>query len=278
MAENFPAYDRSALKHLLKKSKLFLFDMDGTLYLGNTLYTFTLELLKTIREKGKNYLFITNNSSKSVPDYVAKLAGLGITATESDFVTSAQATIHLFLKEYKSEKIYVCGTASLVKELEAAGLTVTDKHYEATLVLMGFDTELSFKKLEDVSKILCNRDVPYFATNPDMTCPTEYGYVPDCGSVCDMIYNAAKKRPVVIGKPTALMPNLAMERMGVTADETVVVGDSLMTDIPCGLNAKAHSVCVFTGHTTPEILEKSEIQPEFALKDGSILLEILKEL
>ena len=132
---------------MLKQYNLFLFDMDGTLYLGDQLYDFTKELLATIRAKGKRYLFMTNNSSKSVADYVKKLAKLGIEATEEDFITSSQATSYYLKLHHEGAKLYVCGTNSLKKELEKNGFTVTENLDEVEVIVMGFDTELKFKKL-----------------------------------------------------------------------------------------------------------------------------------
>ena len=143
---------------------------------------------------------------------------------------------------------------------------------------MGFDTELTFQKLHDVSYMLLTRpELPYIATNPDYVCPTEFGSVPDCGSVCDMIYNATKKRPVVIGKPSPLMPQLAMDALGVTADETCVVGDRIYTDIKSGLNAGITSILVLSGETTKEILDESEEKPHIVLQDAGEILTALKE-
>ncbi len=169
---------------LLKNIRLFLFDMDGTLYLGNRLYDFTLELLDTIKSTGRRYLFMTNNSSKSVEDYIKKLEKIGITATREDFITSSQATAYYLKQNFPNHRLYVCGTQSLKKELEREGFTVTEKLEDVDCIVMGFDTELTFQKLEDVSRLLLTREnLPYIATNPDYVCPTEFGSVPDCGSV-----------------------------------------------------------------------------------------------
>jgi ribonucleotide monophosphatase NagD (HAD superfamily) len=137
---------------------------------------------------------------------------------------------------------------------------------------MGFDTELNFRKLHDVSFMLCTRELPYIATNPDYVCPTEFGSVPDCGSVCDMIYNATGKRPVVIGKPEALMPQLAMERTGCTKEQTVVIGDRIYTDIKSGINAGTVTVLVMSGETTREILDASPEKPDFVLEDAGLMI------
>ena len=263
---------------LLKSIRLFLFDMDGTLYLGNRLYDFTLELLDTIKSTGRRYLFMTNNSSKSVEDYIKKLKKMGITATREDFITSSQATAYYLKQNFPNHKLYVCGTQSLKKELEREGFTITEKLDDVDCVVMGFDTELTFQKLEDVSRLLLTREyLPYIATNPDYVCPTEFGSVPDCGSVCDMIYNATGKRPVVIGKPSPLMPQLAMEKHGYSREETAIVGDRIYTDVKSGLNAGITGILVLSGETTREILQQSEDKPHLVLEDASAIMYALKK-
>jgi len=262
---------------LLRSKKLYLFDMDGTLYLGSRLYAFTIELLETLKATGRKYLFMTNNSSKSVEDYIRKLAGLGIASAREDFITSSQATAYYLREHHWGKKLYVCGTMSLKRELEMEGFTVTEDVNETECIVMGFDTELTFRKLHDVSYMLLTReDIPYIATNPDYVCPTEFGSVPDCGSVCDMIYNATRKRPVVIGKPSPLMPLLAMERNGFTKEETAVVGDRIYTDVKSGLNAGITGILVMSGETTQEILDASEEKPHLVLQDAGEILEAIR--
>ncbi len=260
----------------IKQIKLYLFDMDGTLYLGDRLFDFTNELLLTIRNSGADYRFITNNSSKSVVDYVKKLDRLGIHSTPDDFVTSSQATGYYLKNNHPDATLYVCGTQSLKDELARCGFAITEDLDRVDCIVMGFDTELTFKKLEDVCKLLFARDLPYIATNPDYVCPTEYGSVPDCGSVCDMIYNATKKRPVIIGKPSPLIVELSMAATGIDRKHTAVVGDRIYTDIKCGLNAGAVSILVMNGETTEEILDASPEKPDLVLSSGEEILNILK--
>ena len=261
----------------LENIKLFLFDMDGTLYLGNRLFGFTAELLESIKQKGYRYLFMTNNSSKSVKDYIKKLQNLGIEACYEDFITSSQATAYYLAENHKDARLYVCGTKSLKDELAAAGFYITENLDEVDCIVMGFDTELTFKKLHDVSYLLLTRDIPYIATNPDYVCPTEFGSVPDCGSVWDMIYNATKKRPVVIGKPEPLMPILAMKHTGYSADETAVFGDRIYTDVKSGLNAGVTAVLVMSGETDQKTLDESDVKPDIVLNDCGEIIKILKE-
>ena len=260
----------------LKKIKLYLFDMDGTLYLGNRLYAFTKDLLQKIYDSGRKYLFVTNNSSKSVDDYIKKLENMGIIAGYEDFVTSSQATAYYLTKHHRGDRLFVCGTQSLKKELAQAGFVIIEDPDEVDCIVMGFDTELIFQKLEIVSRLLCTREIPYIATNGDYVCPTEFGSVPDCGSVCDMLFNATGKRPLVIGKPATLIPQLAMEKTGYTSEETALVGDRLYTDIQCGLNAGILSVLVLSGETTQEMLAASEIKPDIVMADGSVIMDMLR--
>lgn len=259
----------------LDRIRLFLFDMDGTLYLGNRLFNFTPALLSTIKEHGGRYLFMTNNSSKSVVDYIKKLQTLGIDAVYEDFITSSQATAFYLKQHHAGARLYVCGTQSLITELKKEGFTVTTALDEVDVIVMGFDTELTFRKLEDVCRLLLTRDLPYIATNPDYVCPTEFGSVPDCGSICDMIFNATKKRPFVIGKPSAMMPTLAMEMTGYPKEETAVIGDRIYTDIKSGLNAGVLSILVMSGETTDEILNASEDKPDLVLADAGEIINRL---
>ena len=264
-------------KQILQSKKLFLFDMDGTLYLGDRLFDFTIELLQQIRRTGGKYLFMTNNSSKSVADYIKKLEKLGISSAREDFITSSQATAYYLHKHHEGQRLYVCGTESLKEELRWEGFTVTEKIEETDCIVMGFDTELTFRKLHDVSYLLLTRELPYIATNPDLVCPTEFGSVPDCGSVCGMIFNATGKRPVVIGKPSPLMPQLAMDRLGYSKEETCVIGDRIYTDVKSGLNAGITGILVMSGETTPEILAESPDKPHLVLESAKEILEVLYE-
>ncbi len=249
--------------HRLKDKKLFLLDMDGTLYLDDNLFEGCLDFLRQIRENGGRYLFLTNNSSKSVEVYIDKLARLGIAATAEDFFTSTMATC-VYLREHGApHKIYAAGTAAFRKELADSGFTVTDRlEDDIDCLLMGNDSELTFQKLEDAC-ILLGRDIPFLATNPDWVCPTAFGYVPDCGSVCEMLYRATGKRPYFIGKPEPAMAQLAMQKCAATPAETVMIGDRIYTDIACGVNAGIDTVLVFSGETTKEQWAQSDIHPTY---------------
>ena len=261
----------------LSQKRLFLLDMDGTLYLDEQLFDGTKEFLSYIREIGGTYLYLTNNSSKGVDAYVAKMRRLGIEATEADFLTSVDVTVHYLLKNKGPEDVYyVCGTESFKSQLRRAGLTLADTPDErVTTVLAGFDTELTFQKLEDAC-ILLNRGADFIATNPDWVCPTWYGYVPDCGSVCEMLTRATGRVPRVLGKPQPEMVYLAMERTGYSADQTAMIGDRIYTDVKSGLNAGVLAILVMSGETTQEILDASEDRPDLVLESAAEILEALR--
>ena len=260
----------------LKKVKLYLLDKDGTIYLDNDLFDGTLDFLEYVKKIGGRYIFMTNNSSKSVDKYIEKLANLGIESTADDFLTSTNATV-LYLKKKNYNKIYAFGTSSFKQQLADAGLSITDRLEDGIDCLcMGFDTELTFKKLEDAC-ILLREDIDYIATNPDWVCPTWYGSVPDCGSVSAMIKNATGKLPKFIGKPEPDMANLAMEKAGFAKEETAVIGDRLYTDIACGVNAGINTIFVLSGEGTMEDVEKGETKPKYIFENIRKLLTELEK-
>jgi len=251
----------------LKNKKLFLLDMDGTIYLDDRLFEGTLEFLDFVKSINGKYMFLTNNSSKSVDKYIEKLKCMGISVQEEDFLTSTNATVLYLQKKYSDKKIYAFGTASFKQELKKAGIDIIDKLQDGIdCLVMGFDTELTFRKLEDAC-ILLGRNVDFIATNPDWVCPTWYGYVPDCGSVCEMLYRATKRRPIFIGKPEPTMALLAIEKSGFCKEETLMIGDRIYTDIACGINAGISTALVLSGETTLCDIEESSTKPEFVFNN-----------
>lgn len=260
----------------LKNKKLFLLDMDGTIYQENELFDGTLDLLKEVKTFGK-YVFITNNSSKSVDAYIEKLAKLGIKSVKDDFFTSSQATILYLNEKHKNSKIYCQGTKSLINELVEAGFNITEKVEDnIDVVLLGFDTELTSEKLRNTCEVLL-QDVEYVATNPDLVCPVSFGYVPDCGSMAIMIKNATGKYPKFIGKPEPTMVNFVIEKYGYTKEDTVVVGDRLYTDIKSAVNANVTSICVLSGEATLEDIKNGDVEPTYTLNNIKELYSIIKK-
>ena len=261
----------------LRRKKLFLFDLDGTLYLGDTLFSGVPELLALIRARGGQYRYLTNNSSRSVDAYVERLTRLGVAAEPEDFLTSVDALIaHLRGRGMEARRFYVCGTESMKSQLRAAGFAVASSREDADALLMGFDTELTFQKLEDAC-ILLNRGVDFAATNPDWVCPTWYGSVPDCGSVCEMLFRATGRRPHVLGKPQADMPLLALEQTGFLPEQAVLLGDRLYTDIQSGVNAGIDTALMLSGEATLQDAEQSPVKPTWIFRDIRAFLTALQQ-
>ncbi|MBQ4467556.1 MAG: HAD-IIA family hydrolase [Firmicutes bacterium] len=255
----------------LSNKKLFLMDMDGTIYLDDRLLPGAREFIDRTREKGRA-VFLTNNSSRGIDAYLAKMARLGIPATAEDFLTSVDATIYYLEDHFGPEAggkiMYVMGTESFKKQLRSAGFKVVDSLVEGIdMVLLGFDRELTYKKLEDVSRLLSeNPDMPYFAANPDWVCPAEFGYVPDCGSMAEMLWHATGRKPIFMGKPEPLMAELAMKRFGYSKEETLIMGDRIYTDIACGVNAGVDTAFLLSGEGVMEDIVKYGIEPTYIFK------------
>lgn len=258
----------------LRDKKLYLFDMDGTIYLDNDLFEGVPELLEKITSKGGKYVFITNNASKSVSDYVKKLHNLGLkNVDESNFFTSAQASMALMKENHLNDLIYIQGTKSFVEEYKKSGLNITTEYNEnAKAILLAFDPEFTGEKIYTTSKMLTKLNVSYYATNPDWVCPVEFGFIPDCGAMCQSLEWATGKKPQFIGKPQPTMIFTVMQKFGFTKEQTVVIGDRLYTDIASGNNAGVDTVCVLSGE-----VKLDEVKASSGVEKPTYLLNHVKD-
>ena len=261
----------------LSEKRLFLLDMDGTLYLDDRLFDRVPDFLSHIRRIGGRYLFLTNNSSRGVEGYMEKLARMGIPSGPEDYLTSVDAAIDHLRRFCPGKKCYVFGTRSFLGQLRDAGIPVTHRlEDDVDILLCGFDRELTFRKLEDAC-ILLNRGVTWLATNPDWVCPTWYGSVPDCGSVCEMLHRATGREPEFIGKPQPAMVRLALEGTGYPPEAAVLLGDRLYTDIACAVNAGIDSVFVLSGEGTRDDIERDGIRPTWVYDDINAVFRAWEE-
>ena len=257
----------------IKEKKLFLFDMDGTIYRENQLFDGVIELFGKINKMGAHYAFITNNPTRSVEDYLKKVSSMGIPCTEDNFFTSAQASAMLMKEKFANDLIYAQGTRSFMQELKSYGLNVTEKYDDrAKCVLVAFDTELTAEKLRTTCEMLTKNDVEYYATNPDWVCPVDFGYIPDCGSMCFGIEKATGKSPKFIGKPQPTMIKCLMKKNGVDEEQTIVIGDRIYTDIASGINAKVDTVLVLSGEATYKDYLESKEKPTYLLNSVKEML------
>ncbi len=261
----------------LKNKKLFLFDIDGTVSVGNTFIDGAKEFLEYISQTGRKYIFITNNSTKSVSDYILKFRNMGLETTDENFVTASTAAVKYIRNKYKERKIYTIGTKSFVKELKKGGINAVESFEKDTAcVLVGFDNELTYEKIETACHILSTTNADYAATNPDLVCPAPFGFIPDCGSICRMINEAVKKEPVFIGKPESLIADMCLENTGLSREETLVVGDRLYTDILLGVKNGIDTAAVLTGETDAQEIKLSSYKPDYVFNSVKDLFNAIK--
>lgn len=245
----------------LRNCELFLLDMDGTLYLGDTVLPGAHEFVKALEEQGRRYVYLTNNSSRASEDYIHRLRRLGFPCEAENVFTSGQASARYLKEHYPEKGVFVVGTAALRRELEAEGVRVVEDH--ADVVLVGFDTELVYIKLDKALRYL-RRGAPFIACNPDWVCPLDKGDVmPDCGSICALLTAAGGGEPFYIGKPNRSMVDIMSGSFGVPPEKICCVGDRLYTDIAVAQNAGAVSALVLSGETTREMLDASPQKPDY---------------
>ena len=242
----------------IEDTKLFLLDMDGTFYLDDVLLPGAVEFLALCRQKGIAFTFLTNNSSKSKADYLAKLARLGVHITEKEMFTSGDATL-LYLQQNSFDKdLLLIGTPSLEAQFCAAGYQVRAAAPKA--VVLGFDTTLTYEKLT----LLCDAvrsGLPYIATHPDYNCPVSGGFIPDIGAVIAFVKASTGREPdVIIGKPNGLIASAAAAQFGVPLAQVCMVGDRLYTDIALGACGCATAL-VLCGETCASDLAASNLKP-----------------
>lgn len=230
-------------------------DMDGTIYLGATLFPFTPGFLELLRSRGIGYSFLTNNPTRSRKDYVGKLQGMGIQVSDGQVLTSSVATIgYLRARMPGVRRLFILGTPSMQQEFADAGFELTrdDPSDRPDALVVAFDPTLTYDRFCRAAWWASKRDIPYIATNPDWVCPTDRETILiDCGSLCKALEGAVGRTPdVVIGKPSPLMLNGLCASVGLRPEEVAVCGDRLYTDVASARNAGCLGVLVLSGETT----------------------------
>ena len=256
----------------IQDTKLFLLDMDGTFYLDDVLLPGAVEFLQGCEEKGIAYTFLTNNSSKSKADYLAKLARLGVQITEHEMFTSGDATLQYLAEHAVSKDILLIGTPSLEAQFAAEGYRVRAPRPQA--VVLGFDTTLTYEKL----CLLCDAvrsGLPYIATHPDFNCPVQGGFVPDIGAVIAFVKASTGREPdAVIGKPNSYIARAAAQAFGVPLESVCMVGDRLYTDIALGA-CGCMTALVLCGESSAADLAASGLAPTVVCENLAELCTLL---
>ena len=244
----------------LENVKLFLLDMDGTFYLGDRLIDGSLDFIRRVEETGRDFLFLTNNSSHNAAFYVEKLRRMGLSIDRRRVMTSGEATCEKLRELYPGKRAFVLGNEFLREEFREAGIEVDQENPE--IVVIGFDTTLDYAKMRAACDFV-RAGLPYIATHPDFNCPTETGFMPDIGAIMDFIAASTGRRPdLIVGKPHTGIVEAVLRRTGLKVDELAMVGDRLYTDIETGLRSGMTSILVMSGETTEEMLAASETVPD----------------
>lgn len=274
-------WEHDELMRRLGRIRHVALDMDGTIYMGGSLFPWTKGFLAGLRELGIGYSFLTNNPSKSIADYLDRLASMGIEATREEMYTTALATID-YLREHhpQARRLFLLGTPSMISEFEAAGYVSTADSAEdrPDAVVVAFDMTLVYGRLCRAAWWV-QQGLPYIATNPDRVCPTDLPTVlVDCGSICAAIEHATGRRPdITLGKPDPNMLTGILTRHGLRPDEIAMVGDRIYTDIEMAHNAGATGVLVLSGETTLSTAETATRQPHLIAEHIGVLGRLIRE-
>ena len=259
----------------LGEIKCFLLDMDGTINLGQNLLPGAREFMSYLKESGREFLFLTNNSSKDSSHYVKKMTNLGIPCDADHVLTSGDATA-IYINNLKPQaRVYLMGTPELQHEFEQAGIVLTDE--DPDFVVLGFDMTLTYAKLVKGCDFV-RQGLPYIATHPDFNCPVENGFIPDTGAMIELIKASTGRTPVVIGKPNReIIESAFKKRAGFKLDEFAMVGDRVYTDIKTGVNAGITSILVLSGESTVEDLAKNNVEATFVFDGVGDIYKALRE-
>jgi HAD superfamily hydrolase (TIGR01450 family) len=243
-------------------------DLDGTIYLGGSLIEGASEFLDRLENRGIRRFFLSNNSSKSVGQYLEKLGGMGIDANEEEVLLSTHDLIAWLSNEGVSDTFLV-GTEGMREMLEENGISTNSK--EPELVVLGYDTEISYDKLSTASVHLHN-GVPMVASHPDMVCPSPDGGLPDTGAYMALFEATTGVRPKhICGKPNRGMILHKIKELGLETASCAMVGDRLYTDMEMAERAGIHGILVLSGEATRDDLEKSGLNPSLVVESVSSL-------
>jgi len=254
--------------------RCFLLDMDGTFYLGEQLLEGALDFIEVLQKQGREYLFLTNNSSKDSQQYVEKITRLGLPVTPDRILTSGEATAMHIHAQKPAARVYIVGTSALENEFRGRGFLLTEEFPD--FAVLGFDTTLTYAKLWKLCDLV-RAGVPYIATHPDYNCPTETGFMPDIGATIAFVKASAGREPdLIVGKPNRMIADKAAERMGIPVSDMCMIGDRLYTDIALGGTTGIPTILVLSGETHADEVATSPFQPSYIFQNlGAVAKYIL---
>lgn len=259
-------------KNIFKNTKYFIIDMDGTFYLSGNIIPGSTDFIDKVHETGRDFYFFTNNSSNNVEVCRNKLEKMGFPVDENRVIISSHVAADYLNRHYPGKKVYLLGNERLTGDMLSAGINLVDS--DPDIVLLGFDTTLTYEKITRAAKYIA-AGVTYIATHPDLNCPTADGFMPDTGSMIELFAASTGKRPQVLGKPMTATVDYITNLLSCSRDEIAFIGDRLATDIAIGMNHNIPCALVYSGVTTPEEYEKSDIRASVAVADLRELAEYL---
>ena len=242
-----------------------ILDLDGTIYRGESLLPFAAEFVSKAKEKGIKILFLTNNSQRTTLYYTKKLQNMGINVTQEEILTSAKATAIYIKEHYELPWVFPIGEDGLLTELIARGIPITYDWKTASILVVGYDTNITYKKLKDAALLLANGGI-FIACNPDRSLPTEEGNIPGNGAQIAFLKESTGREPYIIGKPHMPIVKEALSILNIPAEKTLIIGDRYETDILTGFRANLRTALVLTGATKEKDLTGRR-KPDFVARD-----------
>ena len=254
----------------------FIFDLDGTVYLGENAIPGAPETIAGLRKRGCKVVFLSNKPLQPREVYAEKLTHLGIPTSPDDVINSSLVLSHYLVREMPEATVFVIGEQPLLDEMAAAGLAISDNPKEIDVVIASFDRTFDYRKL-NIGYQALRLGARFFATNADRTCPVEGGQIPDAAAVIGALEGCTgRKVELVAGKPSAMIVAMALEQLGVQAQACLMVGDRLETDMLMGVQAGLSTALVLTGVTKRGDVLHSQVRPDFILESISDISSLLR--
>ena len=266
------------MNEIIASKKLYIFDQDGTIYLGGRVFPAAVEFIDRLRKNGKRVMFFTNNASHSPEFYLDKLTRLGFSPERSEILTAGDVTAQFLLRHRAGKSVYLVATPELEAQFRASGVNLIDEGAEcADIVVTSFDTTLTYKKLKTACRFI-REGAEYICTHPDFNCPTETGFMPDSGAIAALITASTGIAPTYLGKPYAATIDMISEITGIARDDMCIFGDRLYTDIALGKRHGVTAVLVLSGEATMDDVNAADEcdRPDFVYADlGAVMEDIV---
>ena len=257
----------------LKDVKLFVLDMDGSVYLGDRPIEGAFDFIRRVdADPLRDYIFFTNNASRVPSVYVEKLGKMGLKVGEEKIVTAGDVTAHYLKEHYSGKRVYLNGTALLKENWKSKGIELVEDAPD--VAVQSFDTSLTYDKLDRICRYV-RKGVPFLATHMDINCPTEGGFMPDCGAMCALITSSTGVEPKYLGKPCKETVDMLEDITGIPAADMAFVGDRIYTDVATGVKHGAKGFLVLTGESTMQTVEQSEVRPTAVFESLGEMAEFL---